>query len=81
MRRVLFAITLVPFTLAFSVISSAPVGARVGMHLGSDALGEASNVHHVKKGKHKVKYKWEGGGCKYEYKADHKGIKEKYKCK
>jgi len=22
-----------------------------------------------------------GGGCKYEYKADKKGVKEKYKCK
>jgi hypothetical protein len=29
----------------------------------------------------KYKEKWKGGGCKYEYKADNKGIKEKYKCK
>jgi hypothetical protein len=27
------------------------------------------------------KYKWKAGGCKYEYKADNKGFKEKYKCK
>jgi|SoiMethySBSTD1v2_1073268.scaffolds.fasta_scaffold11014_10 hypothetical protein len=27
------------------------------------------------------KYKWKGGGCKYEFKANHKGFKEKYKCK
>jgi len=27
------------------------------------------------------KYEWKGGGCKYEYKADRKGVKEKYKCK
>ena len=27
------------------------------------------------------KYKWKAGGCKYEYKADKKGFKEKYKCK
>ena len=29
----------------------------------------------------KSKYKWKAGGCKYEYKADRKGFKEKYKCK
>jgi hypothetical protein len=29
----------------------------------------------------KFKYKSKGGGCKYEYKADEKGVKEKYKCK
>jgi hypothetical protein len=27
------------------------------------------------------KYKWKGGGCKYQFKANHKGFKEKYKCK
>jgi hypothetical protein len=29
----------------------------------------------------KYEYKWKSGKCKYEYKADHKGVKEKYKCK
>ena len=29
----------------------------------------------------KQEYKWERGGCKYEYKADKKGVKEKYDCK
>jgi hypothetical protein len=77
MRPVLFAIT-----LAFPVaLSGGPAAAKVGMYFGPDALGEASNVHHVKKGEYKVKYKWESGGCKYEYKADRKGVKEKYKCK
>jgi hypothetical protein len=76
MRSVLF-----PITVALSVIVSGPVGAKVGMHLGADALSEASDVHFVKKGKYKVKYKWQRGNCKYEYKADHKGVKEKYKCK
>jgi hypothetical protein len=76
MRPVLFAIT-----LALSVILSGPIRAKVGMHLGPNALGEASDIHHVKKDEYKVKYKWERGGCKYEYKADHKGVKEKYKCK
>jgi hypothetical protein len=76
MRPVLFAIALV-----LSAVLSGPVGAKVGMHPGPDALGEASDVHHVKKDQYKVKYKWESGGCKYEYKADRKGIKEKYKCK
>ena len=27
------------------------------------------------------KHKWKAGGCKYQYKADKKGFKEKYKCK
>jgi hypothetical protein len=26
-------------------------------------------------------YKWERGGCKYAYKADKKGVKEKYECR
>jgi hypothetical protein len=76
MRPVLFAIT-----LALSVFLSGPVGARVGMPLGPDLLREASDVHYVKKDKYKIKYKWESGRCKYEYKADHKSVKEKYKCK
>jgi hypothetical protein len=37
------------------------------------------DVLQVKNGKYK--YKWKGGGCKYEFKANHKGFKEKYKCK
>ena len=31
--------------------------------------------------RHAEKIKWKAGGCKYEYKADKKGFKEKYKCK
>jgi hypothetical protein len=29
----------------------------------------------------KTKFKSQSGGCKYEYKADKKGFKEKLKCK
>jgi opacity protein-like surface antigen len=43
-----------------------------------DAFGQG-DVHYAKKDKYK--YKWKGGDCKYEFKADHKGVKEKYKCK
>jgi hypothetical protein len=55
--------------------------ARVPSGLAADALHEfaPSDVQHVKKDKYK--YKWKGNGCKYEFKADHKGFKEKYKCK
>ena len=67
--------------VTLSAVLSGPAAAKVGMHLGGDALRQASNVHYVKKDKYKVKYNWESGGCKYVYKADHKGIKEKYKCK
>jgi hypothetical protein len=55
--------------------------ARVPNGVAADALhGLAlADVQHVKRDKYK--YKWKSGGCKYEYKADHKGFKEKYKCK
>jgi hypothetical protein len=69
------------FPMALSALLSGPVEAAVGVHLGPDALTEASDIHQVKKDKYKVQYKWENGGCKYEYKADRKGVKEKYKCK
>ena len=48
--------------------------------LTSDVLASLGQVEQVKKDG-KFKYKWAGGGCKYEYKANHKGFKEKYKCK
>ena len=76
MRPVLF-----PISLVLLLALSGPVRAKVGMYLGPDVLGEFGDVHHIKKDKSKVKYKWESGGCKYEYKADRKGVKEKYKCK
>ena len=76
MRSVLF-----PISVAVLMALSGPVGAKVGMYIGPDALGALSDVHYVKKDNSKVKYKWESGGCKYEYKADPKGVKEKYKCK
>jgi hypothetical protein len=37
--------------------------------------------HEYKWDRDKQEYKWERGGCKYEYKADKKGVKEKYECK
>ena len=40
------------------------------------ALGAPSSVEQAKDN-----YKWKNGGCKYEYKADKKGFKEKYECK
>jgi hypothetical protein len=55
--------------------------ARVPSGLAADTLhGLAqADVQQVKKDKYK--YKWKSDGCKYEFKADHKGYKEKYKCK
>ena len=48
--------------------------------LTADVLATVGQVEQVKKSG-KFKYKWARGGCKYEYKANHKGFKEKYKCK
>ena len=48
--------------------------------LTSDMLASLGQVEQVKKGG-KFKHKWARGGCKYEYKVNHKGVKEKYKCK
>jgi hypothetical protein len=56
---------------AFSIFVATPAAAWPIVNLGG--RGDIRKVGH--------KYKWEGGGCKYEYKADKKGVKEKYKCK
>ncbi len=64
------------------VAFAGPAEAMVGSHFGSESLREfgQADVHRVKKGK-KFKYKWKSGRCKYEFKTDHKGFKEKYGCK
>jgi hypothetical protein len=56
---------------AFSIFVATPAVPRPIVNLGGHA--DIEKVGH--------KYKWEGGGCKYEYKVDKKGVKEKYKCK
>jgi hypothetical protein len=65
----------------FALALGTAAHARVPSGLAPDALrGLAqADVQHVKNDKYK--YKWKGDGCKYEFKADRKGFKEKYKCK
>jgi len=67
--------------LAGSILSSAIITppALAWSPMGRDSMADVA--HHdllLAKGD---KYKWQAGGCKYEYKADKKGFKEKYKCK
>jgi hypothetical protein len=57
----------------FSVYVAAPAAAWPIVNLG--IRGDIEQVGQ------NYKYKWEVGGCKYGYKADKKGVKEKYKCK
>ena len=65
----------------FALALATGAHARVPSGVAADALDEfgRNDVQQIKKDKYK--YKWKGNGCKYELKADHKGIKEKYKCK
>jgi hypothetical protein len=69
-------------TLAISLVVSLPVQAAISTNL--DSRG---NAREWQQDQTPIRYaggdkvKWKAGGCKYEYKADAKGIKEKYKCK
>jgi hypothetical protein len=65
---------------AFALAAATPAHARMpnGLVDAHQGLAQA-DIEPVKKDKYK--YKWKGNGCKYEFKADHKGYKEKYKCK
>jgi hypothetical protein len=65
---------------AFALAGATPAHARMPNGLVDALPGLAqADIESVKKDKYK--YKWKGNGCKYEFKADHKGFKEKYKCK
>jgi len=72
-------------TILISAVFALALGSAAHARLPSGLALDASHglaqidVQQVKKDKYK--YKWKSGGCKYEFKADHKGFKEKYKCK
>ena len=63
----------------FALAAGTAAQARVPGGLASETLQPFAHaeVLQVKNDK----YKWKGGGCKYEFKSNHKGFKEKYKCK
>jgi hypothetical protein len=66
-------ITTIVAVAVFSVFVATPAGAWPIVDLGGRGDIEQVGDKHI--------YKWQGGGCKYEYKADKKGVKEKYRCK
>jgi hypothetical protein len=72
MRMVLFV---AGFALALASTAQARVPAAPWVQVAHERA--QTELLQVKTGK----YKWRGGGCTYQFKANHKGFKEKYKCK
>ena len=78
MRSGLFAIAMV---VAVVLIGSVGALGQGDFYYAKKGKYKAEHKREFDKDKYKVEYKWEKGGCKYEYRADRKGVKEKYKCK
>jgi hypothetical protein len=64
---------------ALSLALASPAAATIGTMAGSSALYQPRSSDALPAKNYKEK--WKGGGCKYEYKANKKGFKEKYQCK
>jgi hypothetical protein len=65
----------------FAFTAGTAAQARVPGAVAAEALHALAQAEVLPVKNDKYKYKWKGGGCKYEFKSDRKGYKEKYKCK
>ncbi len=69
---------LIAIAMVSLLAASGPAAAMTGAPASGSAVGAAEFTPFQLS---KEKVKWKNGGCKYEFKTDKKGYKEKYKCK